>query len=103
MLAMLRAMKWPNMTPKHSFKRNRRVSFNDRFADLKAHKEINGHLRVTEKDDKSENNWFTNIISAQKGTCNMKLTADRIAALVAIGFDWESANKNEASKIMSTT
>ena len=61
------------------------MSFNDRFADLKAHKEINGHLRVTEKEDKSENNWFTNIISAQKGTGNMKLTADRNRS---IGCNW---------------
>ena len=52
---------------------------------LKAYKEINGHLRVTEKDDKSENNWFTNIISAQKGTGNMELTADRNRS---IGCNW---------------
>jgi hypothetical protein len=74
-------------------KRNRQVRFNDRFEDLKAYEEKYGHLSVREKDDKSLFYWCSKIRSARRGTGNMKLTADRIAALDAIGFEMGKYDK----------
>jgi hypothetical protein len=73
-------------------KRNSRVSFIDRLEDLKAYKEKNGHLRVSKKDDKSLNSWCKNIRNARRNpeSCKRKVTADQIAALDAVGFDWRS-------------
>jgi len=71
-------------------KRNSRVCFNDSFEDLKAYKEKNGHLSITEKDDKSLFYWCANIRSARKGKLGTKLTTDGISALDAIGFEWRS-------------
>jgi hypothetical protein len=71
-------------------KRNMQVSFIDRLKDLKAYKEKNGHLSVRETDDKSIYRWCSKIRCARRGTGTMKLTADGIAALDAIGFDWKS-------------
>jgi hypothetical protein len=80
-------------------KRNMQVRFIDRLEDLKAYKEKNGHLNVRERDDKSLYIWCINIRCARRGTGNMKLTADGIAALDAIGFDWKSeANKKDTNK-----
>jgi hypothetical protein len=62
--------------------------FQDRVDALIEYKEKNGHIRVKERDDKSLFNWCTNIRSARKGKLGLTLTADRIAALDAIGFDW---------------
>ena len=73
-------------------KRNSRVSFNDSFEDLKAYKEKYGHVNVSRKTDKSLFNWCINIRSARNnpGEGKLKLPANRIAALDAIGFDWRS-------------
>jgi len=67
-------------------------SFNDRVKDLKAYKEKYGHVNVSRKTDKSLFNWCTKIRSSRNkpGEGKLKLTADRIAALDAIGFDWRS-------------
>jgi hypothetical protein len=70
--------------------RTRSDRFQDRVDALIEYKEKNGHLRVKERDDKSLFNWCTNIRSARKGKLGLTLTADRIAALDAIGFDWRS-------------
>jgi hypothetical protein len=63
------------------------IKFNDRIEDLKAYKEKHGHLCVREKDDQSLYIWCRNIRCARRGTGTMKLTADGIAALDAIGYD----------------
>ena len=70
-----------------------RVSFIDRVKNLKAYNEKNGHLGVREKDDKSLHTWCRHVRSARKGTGEMKLTTDGIAALDAIGFDWNPRQK----------
>jgi len=66
------------------------ISFIDRVEALREYKEKNGHVRVMERDDKSLCKWCTDIRSARRNpeTCQRKVTADRIAALDAIGFDW---------------
>jgi len=74
-------------------KRNCRVSFIDRVKNLKAYKEKNGHLSVRGKDDMSLYTWCRHVRSVRKGTGEMKLTTDGIAALDAIGFDWRSETK----------
>jgi hypothetical protein len=68
-------------------------SFQDRVNALSEYKEINGHLNVTIEDNKSLKDWCANIRSARKGKLGLRLTADRIAALDAIGFDWRSETK----------
>ena len=69
--------------------------FNDRVAALREYKEKNGHLSVSKKDDESLYNWCTHIRRSRNkpGEGTMKLTADRIATLDAIGFDWRSETK----------
>jgi hypothetical protein len=71
--------------------RGKFISFQDRVKALSEYKEKNGHLNVTIEDNKKLNDWCANIRNARKGTGNMKLTADRIAALDAVGFDWRSS------------
>ena len=72
--------------------RNRQVRFIDRLEDLKAYKEKNGHLHVREKDNKSLYIWCSKIRCARRNpeSSKRKVTADQIAALDAIGFDWKS-------------
>jgi hypothetical protein len=82
-------------------KKKNYINFNDRCEDLKAYKEKNGHLSVREKDDKSLYYWCRNIRSARRGTGTMKLTADGIAALDAIGFDWKSETTRTREKGIS--
>jgi hypothetical protein len=76
-------------------KKKNYINFNDRCEDLKVYKEKHGHLRVSKKDDKSLNSWCKNIRNARRNPENniITLTADRIAALDAIGFDWRSETK----------
>jgi hypothetical protein len=61
--------------------------FQDRVKALVEYKERNGHLHVRETDDQSLYIWCRNIRCARRGTGTMKLTADGIAALDAIGYD----------------
>ena len=65
-------------------------SFHDRVKALGEYKEKHGHLRVSKKDDKSLNSWCKNIRNARRNpeSCKRKVTANHIAALDAIGFDW---------------
>jgi hypothetical protein len=66
--------------------------FNDRVAALREYKKETGHVNVSRKIDKSLFNWCMHIRSSRNkpGEGKLKLTADRIAALDAIGFDWRS-------------
>ena len=59
---------------------------------MKEYKNKNAHLNVTLADNKSLNIWCSKIRSARNkpGEGKLKLPANRIAALDAIGFDWRS-------------
>jgi len=73
-----------------------------RVDELKAYKEKHGHLKVREKDDSSLYNYCKNLRSTRraiisgKGT-RRKLTEDRIAALDAIGFNWEAGGPSSVA------
>jgi hypothetical protein len=81
-------------------KKDTTKSFHDLVKALGEYKEKHGHLRVSKKDDKSLNSWCKNIRNAQRNpeSCKRKVTANQIAALDAIGFDWrwrsEIASRN---------
>jgi hypothetical protein len=83
---------WEDGVPKVD--KAKKKDFFIRVDELKAYKEKHGHLKVREKDDSSLYNFCYNMRQARrdmisgKGT-RRKLTEDRIAALDAIGFDWE--------------
>ena len=77
--------------------------FNGRVKDLKAYKEKYGHVNVSRKTDKSLYNWCTNIRSSRNkpGEGKLKLTADHITALDAIGFDWNFGTTRTREKSIS--
>ena len=66
-------------------------SFEQRMDDLKTYKEKHGHVNVKRSDDKSLYQFCNNIRLARNRPekSNMALTADRIASLDALGFDWK--------------
>jgi hypothetical protein len=70
------------------------MSFTDRIKQLRAYKAQHGHLDVTTVEDKSLYTWCAKLRTARRHPekCNRNLTADRIAALDSIGFDWKSDN-----------
>ena len=88
-----------NVKNSQNEKKNCRVRFIDRVEELREYKEKNGHISVRERDDKSLYKWCTDIRSARKNpescteSCKRKVTADQIAELDAIGFDWSSETK----------
>jgi len=63
--------------------------FFSRVDELKAYKEKHGHLNVRPKDDKSLYNFCGHVRQARIGKGTYRLDDDRIAALDAIGFEWE--------------
>jgi hypothetical protein len=70
------------------------MSFTDRIKQLQAYKAQHGHLHVTSVEDKSLCTWFAKLRTSRRypEKYNRNLTADRIAALDSIGFDWKSGN-----------
>jgi hypothetical protein len=70
-------------------------NFQDRVVALREYKVKNGHINVTPTEDKSLYCFCKNMRDARKNPKNSrrKLTADRIAALDGIGFDWRSETK----------
>jgi len=65
--------------------------FLGRVADLKAYKDKNGHINVKPSEDKTLNKFISNARAARKNPTKVhaaKLTADRIAWLDALGFEW---------------
>jgi hypothetical protein len=86
-------------------RQNRAGPFFSRVNELEAYKAKHGHLNVQCEEDKSLYDFCCNIrrarrdITSGKGT-KSKLTDDRIAALDAIGFDWQ-LNKNRAGPFFS--
>jgi hypothetical protein len=77
------------------------MSFTDRIKQLQAYKAQHGHLLVTSVEDKSLFKWCANIRSARRNPEKYRrnLTADRIAALDSIGFDWKSDNTIAADAV----
>ena len=70
--------------------RLRRIAALDAVDELKAYKEKNGHLKVMEKQDASLHYFCTNVRRARKGKASYRLDEGRIAALDAIGFNWNT-------------
>ena len=56
---------------------------------LKAYKEKHGHLNVRPKDDQSLYDFCHHVRQARKGKGSRRLDETRIAALDAIGFNWD--------------
>ena len=57
---------------------------------LRAYKEKHGHLNVShKKEDRSLYNFCSTLRKARKGKCSHTLDEGRIAALDAIGFNWD--------------
>ena len=64
--------------------------FEDRVEELKAYKAEHGHFNVKKKENISLYEFCRQIRVVRKtpDKSNRQLTADRIAQLDAIGFDW---------------
>ena len=80
----------PNVD-KPNLKRN--IDFFDRVDKLRAYKEKHGHLNVREKEDQSLHGFCNNVRRARKGKASYRLDEGRIAALDAIGFNWNTGVK----------
>ncbi|KAL9180512.1 hypothetical protein ACHAXT_010965 [Thalassiosira profunda] len=67
-------------------------SFDDRLRQLAAYKRRHGHTQVREREDRSLYRFCKGARAARKqtGKKDMKLNAERIAKLNALGFDWRS-------------
>jgi len=67
------------------------MQFESKVEELKAYKAEHGHFNVKQKENKGLYNFCLTIRAARKtpDKTNRKLTADRIAQLDAIGFDWD--------------
>jgi RNA binding exosome subunit len=73
--------------------------FFDRVGKLRAYKEKHGHLNVRKKEDKSLYDLCVNVRGTRKGKGTYRLDETRIAALDAIGFEWEAgASSTTASR-----
>ena len=79
-------------------KKKKRIlkSFEQRIADLREYKEMNGHVNVKYKDDKSLYDFCYNIRKVRKNPekstdRKLALTDDRIASLDALGFEWSDS------------
>ena len=77
-------------------KRGKPTSFNDRVEQLKAYKAQHGHLKVKRREDASLGSFCHNIRNARNGKNKMAITSDHIAALDAIGFDWNPPKGRQA-------
>jgi hypothetical protein len=83
--------------------REKTINFQDRVKALSEYKKKNGHLNVSLADNKSLKDWCSNIRNARNKPAEgkLKLTANRIAALDAIGFDWRSETTRTREKSIS--
>jgi hypothetical protein len=74
------------------------LCFFDRVDELKAYKEKHGHLNVRQKENQSLYGFCSNMRQARKGKKgSYRLDNGRIAALDAIGFDWEARASSTAA------
>ena len=95
-------------TTKAKKRKNFRSRFESKVEELKAYKAEHGHFKVKQKENMSLYNFCLTIRAARKTTdkSNRKLTADRIAQLDAIGFDWDkygTAEETVAPLSLATT
>jgi len=68
---------------------DKKKTFDERLEDLQAFKEKHGHVRVTEKHDKSLAMFCRDMRSARRGTRKGKvITEDIIKRLDELGFYW---------------
>jgi hypothetical protein len=92
----------PSEPKVNNMRTNRDDKFFARVDELKAYKDKHGHLNVRKKEDKSLYDFCYNVRRARRDTIlgkgtDRKLTKDRIAALDAIGFDWEARASSTAA------
>ena len=95
-------------TTKAKKRKNFRSRFESKVEELKAYKAEHGHFNVKQKKNMSLYNFCLTIRAARKtpDKSNRKLTADRIAQLDAIGFDWDknmTAEETVAPLSLATT
>jgi len=85
----VREQKKTEISPKK--RKNFRSRFESKVEELKAYKAEHGHFKVKKKENESLYEFCRKIRVARKtpDKSNRKLTADRIAQLDAIGFDWD--------------
>jgi hypothetical protein len=79
-------------------------SFFFQVEELKAHKEKHGHLNVRKKENRSLYDFCRHMREARRAIIlgkgpHRKLTEDRIAALDAIGFNWNPQGLNMSSTL----
>jgi hypothetical protein len=79
-------------------------SFIFRVEELKAHKEKHGHLNIRKKENRSLYDFCRHMREARRAIISgkgshRKLTEDRIAALDAIGFNWNPQGLNMSSTL----
>ena len=95
-------------TTKAKKRENFRSRFESKVEELKAYKAEHGHFKVKFKENMSLYNFCLAIRAARKtpDKSNRKLTADCIAQLDAIGFDWDkygTAEETVAPSSLATT
>jgi hypothetical protein len=95
-------------TTKAKKRKNFRSRFESKVEELKAYKAEHGHFNVKQKKNMSLYNFCLATRAARKtpDKSNRKLTADRIAQLDAIGFDWDknmTAEETVAPLSLATT
>ena len=76
--------------------------FFSRVDELKVYKEKHGHLNIRQKEDRSLYGFCNNLRGTQRDIISgkgsrRKLTEDRIAALDAIGFNWEAGGSSSVA------
>ena len=85
--------------------KKKQTTFEHRLKDLKEYKAQNGHFNVSRskgtESEKSLGHWVYNVRKTRQNLASkkneIKLTADRIAALNAINFTWEMSSKRKQS------
>lgn len=68
-------------------------NFNEKYKKLKEFFHKNGHINVTQEDDKKLFNWMRYLKSTKLSKTKSKLTSEQITKLNELGFFWVS-NKN---------
>jgi hypothetical protein len=94
---------WKPSEPKVNKSIGGHTDFFSRVVQLRAYKEKHGYLNLREYEDPSLYSFCNNVRQARRAIISgrgttYKLTDDRIAALDAIGFEWEKSSMATASK-----
>jgi hypothetical protein len=97
----------PSEQKVHKAKKKSSTDFFGRVDELKAYKEKNGHIKVRYKEDPNLYCFCNNVrssrraITAGKGKIHYRLDEIQIAALDAIGFNWDPQGLNLSSTLPS--